>query len=115
MASDTEVNQEDMVAGCQHDVGGFEVAEDNRWLARVQVVEHRAELYADIEYFLNWQLASHFVQVRFQGFALDVIHDEVPAAGVVKLFIDARQVGMGQAGEEEGFAFESFDGFGEFS
>src|SRR5437762_1662245 len=104
-----------MVVGGQHDVGGFEVAEDNRWLARVQVVEYRAELYADIEYFLNGQLASHFVEVRFQSFALNVIHDEVPAAGIVKLFINPRQVGVGQAGEEEGFAFESFDGFGEFS
>jgi len=50
----------------------------------------------------------------FQGFALDKIHHQVPAPYVGKLLVDARQVGMCQAGQQHCLAFESLGSFDEF-
>ena len=76
-AGDTKVDQEDVIVGGEHDVGGFEVAKYNGRLVCVQVFEDGGELDADGEYFVYGQFPSHFVKVGFKGFAFDVIHDEV--------------------------------------
>ena len=44
MARDAEINQVDMVAGRDHDIGGLEIAKNNRWLTRVQIIQDRAQL-----------------------------------------------------------------------
>ena len=61
---------------------------------------------ANIEHFVQRQFAAHFVQVRLQGFTLDIIHDEIPATVFTELLVDSGQIGMGQAGEQMGLVFE---------
>src|SRR5713101_3463162 len=45
MTGDAEVDQVDESPWCEHDVAGFEVAENDGLLARVQVVQHTTKLY----------------------------------------------------------------------
>src|SRR5260370_25608485 len=47
MTGDAEVDQVDESPWCEHDVAGFEVAENDGLLARVQVVQHTTKLYTD--------------------------------------------------------------------
>src|SRR5713226_1561979 len=103
-----------MPVACEHDVGGFQVAKNNGRLAQMQVLQHRAELYANSEYFFDWQLSPYFVQVVFQRLALDVVHHQVVAARIAKLLVDARQVGMCQARQQVGLAFEGQGGLDKF-
>src|SRR6266567_6882312 len=52
MTGDAEVDQVDESPWCEHDVTGFEVAENDGLLARVQVVQHTTKLYTDAKGFL---------------------------------------------------------------
>ena len=51
VASNAKVDQVEMAVRGAHDIGRFEVAEDNRWLAAMQVVKHTTELNANSENF----------------------------------------------------------------
>src|SRR6266487_1272495 len=115
MASDTEVNQVNMSIRGQHDVSGLQVAENNGWLAHMQVFEHHAKLDADFKHFLNRQLSSlDLAKMLFQGFAFNEIHHQVPASHIGELLVDTRQVRVSQTGEQQRFTFESLGGFNEF-
>src|SRR5579859_1000638 len=52
VARNTEVDQEEMPFGGAHNVGGLEVAKDDRWLACMQIVQYFAELQPDAAYFV---------------------------------------------------------------
>ncbi len=92
----------------KHHIRRFEVAKDDRRLAIVQIVQDRAELYADIQYLLHWQFAASFVKRIFQRLALDEIHHQIPSTGITELFIDAWQIGMRQTRQQQRLAFECF-------
>ncbi len=102
-----KIDQVDMPVGRQHDIGRFEVAEDDGRLAHMQVVEHAAKLDSDFQRFIDGQpVARQFFQVVFQCLAFDEVHDEVRTAHIGELLVDARQVGMRQAGKQHGLALE---------
>src|SRR5260370_23169175 len=104
-----------MSRGCAHDVSRFEVAEDNGRLAHMQVVKHGTELNTDLEYFCERKnLSCRLPQVIVQGVALDKIADQVQKPHFGKLRVNARQVGMRQAGQQQGFAGEGVGGFDKF-
>ncbi len=118
MASDAEVNQVEVPPWGAHDIGRFEVTKDDGRLARVQVIQHDAELQAGIEHLFNrkmplacLRIANGFLQVNLQGLAFNVVHHEIPAPGVAKVVVDARQVRMAQIGEQQSLAFETSGGF----
>ena len=74
----TKVNQINMPAFTNHDVGGFEVAENHRWLLGVQVVQDIAELLGPAKHPRNGQwTAADLLQVLFQGLAFDKVHHQV--------------------------------------
>src|SRR6266702_5361940 len=54
------------------------------------------------------------LETFLQCLTLDEVHYEVPAAHIAKLLIDAREVGMGQPGQETCLAPESISGFQNF-
>src|SRR6266851_6127111 len=114
MTSDAEINQVEVPFWCAHDISRFEVPKDDGRLARVQVIQHGAKLETGIENLFNRKMllacvriAHGFLQVDLQSLAFNVIHYEIPAPGVAKVVVDARQVRMAQMGEHQGFAFET--------
>src|SRR5437899_4478348 len=54
------------------------------------------------------------LEMFLQCLTLDEVHDQVPAAYIAKLLIDAREVGMGQPGQETCLAPESISSFHNF-
>src|SRR5579884_3905802 len=55
VARDTKIDQINVLARGQHDVRGLEIAENDRWLTCMQIVQHGTELQADFQHFVNWQ------------------------------------------------------------
>src|SRR6266704_3918201 len=107
VTGNAEVNEIEMSSGRAHNIGWFEIAEDDRRLASVQVVEHCAELDANINDLLSWKASIHcFVQVPLQRFALDEVCHEIPVLRVGKVVVQARKVGMRQAREYEHLTVE---------
>src|SRR6266853_6925748 len=89
VTSNTEVDQVDLPIRSQHDVRGFEIAEDDRRLARMQIVKHCAELNAHIKHFFDEHTPRLcVVQVLVEGFTFDEIHHEVPVSKLEKLIIN---------------------------
>src|SRR5579884_2583019 len=80
MTGNAEVDQVDMPIRGAHDVRRLEVAEDDRRLLAVQVVQHGAELERDLNGLFDGQLlAGRAFKIVFQRLTLDISHDEVPA------------------------------------
>jgi hypothetical protein len=72
VAGDTKVDEVEMTIGCPHDIGWFEITEDDGRYARVQVVKHSAELETDIEDFLKREMPTLcFLQIVLQIFAFN--------------------------------------------
>jgi len=93
----------------QDDVGGLQVAKDNRRLLAVEVGEYVTKLARVIERFIQWQrsafarIAAHFQASGERG-PLDVIHDEVAGGLVGEVIKDTRDIRMTQRGEQPGLA-----------
>src|SRR5579883_2712592 len=51
-----EIDQVDMPMRGEHDVRGFEIAEDDGWLPHMQIFKHGAELDTDLQYFFDREL-----------------------------------------------------------
>src|SRR5712691_3974034 len=58
VAGNTKINQIDMASRCQHDICRFEIAEDNGWLALVQIVKYSTELDANRKDLFNRQVST---------------------------------------------------------
>src|SRR6266704_798745 len=98
VTGNAEVNEVEMSSRRAHDIGWFEIAENDRRLASVQVVEHCAELDANINDLFCWKASMPcFVQVPLQRFALDEVCHEIPVLRIGKVVVQAWQVGMRQA------------------
>ena len=98
VTGNAEVNEIEMSSGRAHDIRWFEIAENDRRLASVQVVEHCAELDANINDLLFWKASIHcFVQVPLQRFALNEVCHEIPVLRVGKVVVQAWKVGVRQA------------------
>ena len=73
----------------------------------MQVAEHRTELDAQIQNFLDREIsACQFAQVVLERFTFDEVHDEIPAPGISKLLVDTGKIGMRKAGKQKCLAFE---------
>src|SRR5215471_16482638 len=103
----TEVNQENMTPGINHDIGRFEIAKNNCRLAAMQVAEYITELLCPIDDLVNWKRAtSGLLQVFFYSPTIDEVHHQVGAFIFCKMVVDARQVGMEQVSEQESLVFK---------
>ncbi len=73
----------------------------------MQVVKHCTELETDIEDFLKRKMPSlYFLQVVFQVFAFNELQHQITMLAISKVVINAREVGMPQAGQQMNFAVE---------
>src|SRR5579884_3526367 len=101
MAGDAEIDKVELFSRGTHNVGRFEVAEDDRWLAMVQVIEDGAEFKANRERIFEREaltgLAKHVV---FKRLALDEVHDEIPVSALHEVVIDMRQVRVHEVGKQ---------------
>ena len=87
-----------MSRGSAHDIGWFEIAENDWRLASMQVVEHCAELDANINDLLSWKASiPGFVQVPLQRLALYEFCHEIPVLRIGKVVVQAWKIGMRQA------------------
>ena len=108
MARNTKINQRDPPIGPQHHVRRLKVAEDDSRLAVVQVFEDRAEHKPDLQHLPDRQPRfEHLLQVFLQRRTLNEIHRQVPALGIRKVIVNARQVGMLQARQHHHLAVKS--------
>src|SRR5437588_5100123 len=60
----TKVDQVKMLSRSAYYIGWLKITENDRWLARVQVVKHGAELHANIKNFLNRQATTLSPKIR---------------------------------------------------
>ncbi len=106
LACDAEVDQVQVSLGGAHDIGRLEVAEDDRRLARVQVVQHVAQLECNTEHFIEWQGARFsrrgtgggIPQVLLQRLTFDEVHYQVPVLGIGERIVDLRQIYVFEVG-----------------
>ena len=61
MTSDAEINEIKLPVQSSHDVGGFQVAEDNRWLTGMQIIKDDTELKTNVKNFLYGKDSSFFL------------------------------------------------------
>src|SRR5579884_479450 len=110
-----KVNEIHMPTCVEHHIGGFEVAEDNRWLACMQILQYITELHADIKYLLDRQcFPTQSLEHLFQRLPLNELHHEVGATCIGKVFMNMGQVIMLQAGQQQRFTFEGLCRDGQF-
>ena len=115
-ARNTKVDEVEMAVGCAHDIGRFQVTEDDGWFASVQIVENRTELDADVEDFMEGQslrfpyLTPYDIQILLQRFTLDEVYDEVPMLTISKVVVHAWEVGMHEIRQQVYFAIEGVGG-----
>src|SRR5258708_37799122 len=94
--------------GGQQYISRFEIAEDDRRLARLQGAKHGAELHADIEHLLNRQVSSPgCTPVFLEGLAFDEIHHQIPVSKLTKIVIDPRDIGMLRSSDQIRLPFEA--------
>src|ERR1700730_8568369 len=53
VTGDAKVDQVEMSLGCNHDVGRFEVTEDNWWLMIMQIIQYIAEDDTQFKYLIE--------------------------------------------------------------
>src|SRR5258708_22997014 len=95
MPGNPKINQVDLPVWCAHDIIRLEIAEDDRWLAHVQVGNNAADLYADLKYLNDRKIMYTFPrQVLAQCFAFNEVHHQIPASLLTELIVDARQIRM---------------------
>ena len=75
----------------------------------MEVVQGICNLEADGDYFFAGELGG-LLEFIFEGFALDVFHDEVVAVGIADTVVDGGDMLVGEGGEYGGLAFEGLDG-----
>ena len=75
----------------------------------MQVCEYRAEHKPDLQHLPHRKPSFvHLLQVLFQCRALDKIHRQVPALGIRKVIVNARQIRMIQARQHHHLAVKGF-------
>src|SRR5579883_334683 len=115
MARNAKIDEIDLFSRSTHNIGGFEIAENDRRLAMVQVIEDGAEFKANGKRFFERKamigLAKHVV---FERFALNEVHNEIPVSTLAEVVIDMRQVGMHKIGKHTRLALEVFNGLASF-
>ena len=95
MACNAKIDQIDMPIGGAHDIGGLQIAKnDRRWLLLVQVAQHDTQLDTNLQGFVQWKLAPLAVQIVLKRFALEETHHQVPAPVLLKVIKNAGQIGM---------------------
>ncbi len=110
-----EIDQVDMPMRGEHDVRGFEIAEDDGWLPHMQIFKHGAELDTDLQYFFDRELFPiRLIEMLLHRFAFDEVHHQVPASHVGELFVDTWEIRVRQAGQQHGLAVESGSSLGKF-
>ena len=86
-------------SACDHDVGGLEVAEDDRRALHVQIVQRRAELLRPAHHLGLRQRPLRVDQALLHRLPVDELHHEVVARALEEMRVDTRQVGMAQPHE----------------
>src|SRR5579875_1238287 len=108
-----EIDQVDMPMWGEHDVCGFEIAEDDGWLPHMQIFKHGAKLDTDLQHFFDRELFPiHLMEMLLHRFTFDEVHHQVPASHVGELFVDTWEIGVRQAGQQHGLAIESGSSLG---
>ena len=98
VSCNTKVNESNAPARPEYNIGRFEIAKNNGWLTRVQVLKHNAEHYADLKDFAGGKPGfRHRLQVFLKCYPFDEIHHQVPALAVREVVVNARKIGMLQA------------------
>jgi hypothetical protein len=105
-AGNAEVNQLQAVVGHDHDVGRLQVAEDDRRLLAVEIVEDVAQLVGPGDNAALRKRPFAAVEHLLQGAAGHILHHQVVAVADGKLVADRRQVGVAQAAQQLRFASE---------
>ena len=99
----------ELPVGHDHDIGGLDVAKDDRWVLGVQELQHFANLDAVLEgFFFVHRLAVQAVQLLFERFAGDELHHQIGTAALGEEIGHAGQVVVVQLTENLRFAPESF-------
>src|SRR6266700_1956969 len=57
----TKIDDGDLAAWCAHDVARLQIAKDDWWLLSMQVFQYCAELYTDMQYLAQWDVALRLV------------------------------------------------------
>src|SRR5947209_13393678 len=90
-----------------HDIIGFQITENNRWLTSVQIVAYSTKLYAYLTYLLDRQLPSSFVELLLKCLTLNEIHHQVPSSTIRKMIINTRKILMAKICEQKCLTFKS--------
>jgi hypothetical protein len=111
-ARDAKVDQLDLPVPGEHHVGGLHVPENDRLRPRMQVVQDIAQLQPPIQDkpLIDW--ATNTLLLLFQGLPLDILHEEVSLAALLKEIANIGQVGMTQLYKQVGLVAKIRDGLG---
>ena len=92
----------------KHDVARLQIAMEHA--AAMSFLQPFANLGSNAEHLVERQAA--FVQAFSEGFALQILHDDVVGAVLLAHIVEMADVGMAERGDGSCFAVKSLPGFG---